>query len=162
MKTMSPFVAMASLEELSLSAVLNRPCRLSTDPRYEDWKRLYRCLKCCRHTSTVVSLETLAFCVMMEDTPTSSKQLNKFHQYDDWRSRVFRCHRCLSYFPMIYCMGIREFGDHNCYPQCAFCYWEWDIELVTSQTSASREKCVKALIRRRGDLVDAIIDLIDP
>ncbi len=39
------------------------------------------------------------------------------------------------------------------------CFSDTDIELVQIQTSASREEAIKELIKRKGDIVNAIMNL---
>ena len=176
---MSPFVKIASLKDLALCAVLNQHALMS-DPRYDDWKKLFRCEQC-RRNGSPVSLETLAFCALL-DRPAQllldARYDNEESRYDhlasriyrcqalldeknsNWKSRVFRCQPCVKYYPLRY--RERRYGIYecDCLWQCSFCHWRGDVDLVMEQTNVSKDRAIRALILRKTDIVEAIIDLI--
>ena len=164
---MRPGGAIASLKEMAFCAILNHHSLMS-DPRYGDWKRLFRCHQCLRKCQlqttsvndtsgqwTVFSLETLAFCALLERPP----KLELDARYGDWRKNVFRCRECVRYHPLEYRKRGYLIDVCNCMWRCGVCEWKGDVDLVMSQTDASKERASKALLKWKGDIVDAIIEL---
>ncbi len=108
----------------------------------------------------IASLEDLALAVIFEQS--QQQLLSSDHRYDDWIERISKCSRCNKYRPRsnYYKIHVECGINFPRYCRCYYCEWIFDIELVISQTNAPLDRVKTVLIKHKGDLVEAIFDIV--